>query len=167
VPSTAPVTVSAVPPDDDLVLPLPPAAGYTPPVTDQLSDPERQPICRVLYIEDDEANIRLVERIVQLRPRVALVAGRTGGEGLRLAQDIAPSLILLDRRLPDMTGNQVLERLKSAPVTATIPVLILSGDLGAAYVGEALRLGAVGYLAKPFDINELLAVIDKYCPMGD
>lgn len=138
-------------------------AGYTAPVTDQAGDSERQPTCRVLYIEDDEANIRLVERIVQLRPGVALVAGRTGGEGLRLAQDIAPSLVLLDRRLPDLTGNQVLDQLKSAPVTATIPVLMLSGDLGNEYVGEALRLGAVGYLAKPFDINELLAVIDKYC----
>ena len=136
-------------------------------MTDQAGDPDRQPTCRVLYIEDDEANIRLVERIVQLRPGVALVAGRTGGEGLRLAQDIVPSLVLLDRRLPDLTGNQVLEQLKSAPVTATIPVLILSGDLGNEYVGEALRLGAVGYLAKPFDINELLAVIDKYCPGAD
>jgi DNA-binding response OmpR family regulator len=133
-------------------------------VTDQLADPAQDSTSMVLYIEDDEANIRLVERIVQLRPGVGLVVARTGGEGLRIAQEIIPDLLLLDRRLPDVSGNEVLAQLKGAVVSAAIPVLMLSGDLGAEYVTEILQLGAVGYLAKPFDINELLAVIDKYCP---
>jgi CheY-like chemotaxis protein len=120
----------------------------------------------VLYVEDNEDNIRLVERILQRRPHVDLVVAPTGADGVRAARQSLPSVVLLDRRLPDMPGTEVLRRLKADGPTAGIPVLVLSGDSAADAAREVLDLGASGFLAKPFDIGELLRMIDEYCPPG-
>jgi CheY-like chemotaxis protein len=117
----------------------------------------------VLYIEDDATNIRLVERILELRPAVELHVARTAEEGLRTATELIPDLVLLDRRLPSGSGEDILAQLSARAVTATIPVLMLSGDAGPTFVSSAMELGAVGYLTKPIDIPELLSIIDKYC----
>jgi DNA-binding response OmpR family regulator len=118
---------------------------------------------RVLYIEDDATNIRLVERILELRPAVELHIARTAEEGLRTATELIPDLVLLDRRLPSGSGEDILTQLGSAAATATIPVLMLSGDAGEDSMAAAMELGAVGYLTKPIDITELLSIVDKYC----
>jgi CheY-like chemotaxis protein len=118
----------------------------------------------VLYVEDNEDNVRLVERILQRRPHIDLVVARGGAEGVRVAQRAPPRVVLLDRRLPDMPGTEVLRRLKADGLTAGVPVVVLSGDSAADAAREVLELGAAGYLAKPFDIAELLKMIDQYCP---
>jgi CheY-like chemotaxis protein len=82
----------------------------------------------VLYVEDNDDNIHLVKRILKRRTTVDLVVATTGRQGLQLAQDTLPRLILLDRRLPDIHGNEVLRQLKSSTLTANIPVVMLSGD---------------------------------------
>jgi CheY-like chemotaxis protein len=119
----------------------------------------------VLYVEDNNDNIRLVERILQRRPNVDLVVATTGGEGIRLAREAAPGLILLDRRLPDMLGNEVLRQLNAVPATSTIPVVVLSGDSGQEHAADILRLGAAEFLGKPFDVSQFLAMIDRFCPV--
>lgn len=118
---------------------------------------------RVLYIEDDATNIRLVERIMELRPTVELHIARTGAEGLQTAHDLIPDLVLLDRRLPSGSGEDILAQLNATATTSTIPVLMLSGDAGKNFVTSAMELGAVGYMTKPIDVVELLSIIDKYC----
>jgi DNA-binding response OmpR family regulator len=118
---------------------------------------------RVLYIEDDATNIRLVERILELRPAVELHIARTAEEGVRTATELIPDLVLLDRRLPSGCGEDILAQLGAAAATATIPVLMLSGDAGANFMAAAMQLGAVGYLTKPIDVTELLSIVDKYC----
>jgi CheY-like chemotaxis protein len=118
----------------------------------------------VLYVEDNDDNVRLVERILKRRPHIDLVVARGGAEGVRVAQQAAPRVVLLDRRLPDVPGTEVLRRLKADGLTAGVPVVVLSGDSAADAEREVRELGAAGFMAKPFDIAELLRMIDQYCP---
>jgi CheY-like chemotaxis protein len=117
----------------------------------------------VLYIDDDQDNILVVQRLLNRRcPDVQLHTAMTGRDGIRAASDYQPALILLDNRLPDTSGKQVLRQLAATPATAAIPVVILSGDTGRATVNELLAAGAADFLIKPFDIHQLLAIIGRY-----
>ena len=117
----------------------------------------------VLYIDDDEDNIFLVRRLFQRKcPDVQLHTAMTGHDGVRVAIDDQPALILLDNRLPDATGEQVLRNLAAAPATAAIPVVILSGDSHPATVSELLAAGAADFLGKPFEAHQLLAILGRY-----
>jgi CheY-like chemotaxis protein len=117
----------------------------------------------VLYIDDNQDNILVVQRLCKRRcPDVRLHTAMTGRDGIRAAIDDQPALILLDNRLPDTSGEQVLRELAATLATATIPVVILSGDSSPVTVNELLAAGAADFLAKPFDIHQLLATIGRY-----
>jgi CheY-like chemotaxis protein len=117
----------------------------------------------VLYIDDDEDNIFLLRRLFQRKcPDIQLHTAMTGHDGVRVAIDDQPALILLDNRLPDATGEQVLRNLAAAPATAAIPVVILSGDSHPATVSELLAAGAADFLGKPFEAHQLLAILGRY-----
>jgi len=119
----------------------------------------------ILYIDDNQDNIRLVQRILgRGRPDIQLLAASTGRDGITAATSDLPGLILLDNRLPDTSGKQVLGELAASPATAAIPVIILSGDSGQATASELLAAGAAEFLAKPFDIHQLLEAIARYVP---
>jgi CheY-like chemotaxis protein len=117
----------------------------------------------VLYIDDNEDNVVLLRRLFKRKcPDIRLHTAMTGGDGVRVAIDDQPALILLDNRLPDASGEQVLRDLAAAPATAAIPVVILSGDTNPATVDELLAAGAADFLGKPFEANELLAIVGRY-----
>ena len=117
----------------------------------------------VLYIDDDEDNIFLVRRLFERKcPDIQLHTAMTGHDGVRVAIDDQPALILLDNRLPDASGEQVLRNLAAAPATAAIPVIILSGDSHPATVDELLAAGAADFLGKPFEAHQLLAILGRY-----
>ena len=117
----------------------------------------------VLYIDDSEDNLRLVARILgRYRADTELLVAETGLDGLRAAIESRPGLILLDNRLPDATGAEVLQQLLSTEVTAQIPVVILSGDSGQSTVEQLLAGGAAGFLAKPFTVPEFIATLDRF-----
>jgi CheY-like chemotaxis protein len=117
----------------------------------------------VLYIDDNQDNIFLLERLFKRRcPDVQLHTAMTGSDGIRAAIDDQPALILLDNRLPDTNGEQVLRQLAATPAAAAIPVIILSGDSDPVTVDELLAAGAADFLVKPFDIHQLLATIGRY-----
>ena len=119
----------------------------------------------VLYIDDSQDNILLVQRLLKrARPDIRLHTAKTGADGIGLAIDSQPALILLDNRLPDSTGMQVLRDLAANPATAAIPVVILSGDSGRVTVKELLAAGAMDFLAKPFSTHELLAILERFLP---
>jgi CheY-like chemotaxis protein len=119
----------------------------------------------VLYIDDGQDNLLLVQRLLKrARPDIQLQTATTGRDGVQTAVGSQPALILLDNRLPDSSGEQVLRQLAASPATAAIPVIILSGDSGQATVTELRAAGAADFLAKPFDIHQLLAVIERHLP---
>ena len=120
---------------------------------------------RVLYIDDNQDNIFLLRRLFRRScPDIALYTAMTGGEGVKAAIDERPALILLDNRLPDTNGEQVLRELATIPATAAIPVVILSADSSPVIVKELIAAGAADFLAKPFDGPQLLAILGRYLP---
>jgi CheY-like chemotaxis protein len=117
----------------------------------------------VLYIDDNNDSIFLLQRLFRRkRPDIQLHTAMTGRDGIKAAMDDPPALILLDNRLPDTDGGQVLLQLAAAPATAAIPVVILSGDSNPVTINELLAAGAVDFLVKPFDIHQLLETIGRY-----
>lgn len=120
----------------------------------------------VLYIEDNVSNLRLVERILESRPNIKLLAAMQGQLGLDLALEQAPDLILLDLQLPDLPGAEVLRRLRANPLTAATPVVIVSADATPAQMARLRRAGADIYLTKPLDVRQLLEVVDALLPEG-
>lgn len=114
----------------------------------------------VLYVEDDFANIRLMERILKRRPKLRLVSAVRGGLAVDLAIEHEPRLIILDLHLPDIGGEEVLQRLQANPVTSGIPVIFLSGDVGEINSGRLVDRGIIAHFSKPFDVNKLLTFMD-------
>ena len=114
----------------------------------------------VLCIEDDPTSRLLIERIVARRPRMTLATAATGEEGLALAFANPPDVVLLDLRLPDLPGGEVLRRLKGRPATAGSRVIVLSAEAHALRRDELLAAGADDYLTKPIDVGQLLAILD-------
>lgn len=115
----------------------------------------------LLYIEDDENNISLVEALLKRRPQIELHVAMNGRDGVQAAIDKRPGLILLDNRLPDTTGGEILRELATAAATAAIPVVVLSSDSDE-IINELLANGAAESVAKPFDIHQFMAIIDRY-----
>ena len=83
-----------------------------------------------------------------------------------MAAEHLPDLILLDLRLPDMYGTQAFRRLQADAKTAAIPVIALSADVTANRIEEILKMGFAGFIAKPFDPEELLTQIDTFANAG-
>jgi CheY-like chemotaxis protein/HPt (histidine-containing phosphotransfer) domain-containing protein len=124
----------------------------------------RRPARTVLYIEDNPSNVKLVEAILTQRPEVTLLVATQGGLGLELAREHRPTVVLLDLNLPDMSGEQVLRRMRSDERTADATIVILSADATPGQIARLRRAGADDYLTKPFEIERFLAVIDGEMP---
>ncbi len=154
--SAPPASVAAAaPPEKNDVVPMKPPRtavnGASP--TGQVS--------RVLYVEDSEPNFRLIETILQDRPGTDLSWAESGQEGLDLALERRPQLVLLDLDLPDMHGSKVLEKLQSQPETAETPVIVISADATPSQIERMLSAGARNYLTKPFEIRRFLCMFDE------
>ncbi|MFP5341979.1 MAG: ATP-binding protein [Candidatus Limnocylindria bacterium] len=115
----------------------------------------------VLHIEDNVANQRLVERVLGQREGIRVVASMQGGLGLDLARDLRPDLILLDLHLPDISGDEVLARLRANPGTRHIPVIVISADATQRQGARLLEIGARAFLTKPLDVARFLGVVDE------
>ena len=120
----------------------------------------------LLYIEDNLANLRLIEEIVSRYPAIRLVEAMQGKLGLELAGTAKPDWILLDSRLPDLSGEEVLHALRSSPKTAGIPVTILSADATPATMKRLVAAGAREYLTKPLDVRQLIDLLEATLPPG-
>jgi CheY-like chemotaxis protein len=124
-------------------------------------EPEPSAPLTVLYIEDNLSNLQLVERVLRRRPAVRLISAMRPQLGLDLAAEHDPGLLLLDLHLPDMTGQEVLRRLRAEPRTARVPVVILSADARPSLIQELLDRGVRAFLTKPLDVRELLDLVDS------
>jgi PAS domain S-box-containing protein len=115
----------------------------------------------VLYIEDNPSNLRLIERILGRRGDIDVVSAMQGRFGIDLARQHHPSLILLDLHLPDIGGEEILRRLLDDPLTASIPVVMVTADATIGQVQRLLSAGAAAYLTKPLDVAQLLGLLDE------
>lgn len=116
----------------------------------------------VLHVEDDPTNQALVSRVLARRPAVTLIACATGVEAIALAGSERPDLVLLDVNLADeLTGHDVLGRLRADSTTVGIPVVMFSGEAHPASIDKALAAGATQYLTKPVDVIRLLEILDE------
>ena len=115
----------------------------------------------VLYIEDNLSNLELIQRILARRSDLRLITAMHGRLGLDLAREHHPDLILLDVHLPDISGDEILRRLKAEPPIAGIPVIVISADATAVQVARLLSLGARDYLTKPLDVKKFIAALDE------
>jgi len=114
----------------------------------------------ILYIEDNEDNIRLVEKILCKYPSINLVTATDGITGLQLVASIQPDIILLDVQLPDLNGFGVLRQLRSNQETAAIPVLGVSANAMPQDVDDALAAGFDNYITKPINIRIFLDALN-------
>jgi PAS domain S-box-containing protein len=120
----------------------------------------------VLYIEDNLSNVELVERLLRRFPSFQLLSATRGEQGVELARERLPDLILLDLHLPDIWGDEVLRRLRADAATHDIPVVMLSADATGDQVRRLLAAGAGSYLTKPLDCQELLRTIHACLKTG-
>jgi signal transduction histidine kinase/ActR/RegA family two-component response regulator len=114
----------------------------------------------LLYIEDNPANLQLVEHIVRSLPDVTMLSAPRPLLGLDLAAAHRPRVIVVDVNLPEMNGFEVLRRLKAMPETRDIPVLALSAAAMPADVKRGLAAGFLAYMTKPLDVNEFVANVE-------
>ncbi|SIS73732.1 PAS domain S-box-containing protein [Insolitispirillum peregrinum] len=114
-----------------------------------------------LYIEDNPANIALMELMFSEFTRLSLAVAQTGAAGLEMAERLRPALIILDINLPDMSGLEVLTRLKQRPDLCRIPVIVLTADATPQTRQRAEMAGCSAFLSKPVNLSELTARIQS------
>jgi len=121
---------------------------------------ECAPPLTLLYVEDNPANLKLVEQLIARRPGIRLLSAVNGNLGIELAHDNQPDVILMDINLPGINGFQALEILREDPVTAHIPVIAISANAMPLDIERGLKAGFFRYLTKPIKVNELIEALD-------
>lgn len=116
---------------------------------------------KILYIEDDMSLRRLVQFILEKRDDLEMIEAETGSQGLRMAIEQQPDIILLDLSLPDLNGYDVFSRLQSNNGVSMIPVIAVSGDSLPEDIEKGLQAGFRNYLTKPIDIKSFYALLDE------
>ena len=138
-----------------------PAAPSTGPVTPV---PQPLPHCpaprTVLCVEDNPANLELVEQLIARRPDLRLLTAADGKLGIEFALAYRPQVILLDVSLPDMSGLEVMEILRADPSTAHIPIIALSANAIPGDVAKGMEAGFYRYITKPIRIDEFMDALD-------
>jgi CheY-like chemotaxis protein/anti-sigma regulatory factor (Ser/Thr protein kinase) len=121
---------------------------------------------RVLYIEDNPANLKLVAQILARSKDIELLTADNPQAGLALATAQAPSLILLDINLPGLDGYQVLARLKADPRLCAIPVVAVTAKAMPRDIERGMAAGFSDYLTKPLDLARFREVVERLLELG-
>jgi CheY-like chemotaxis protein len=114
----------------------------------------------VLYVEDNSANLELVEEIMKRRPELRLLGASDGNLGVEYARTYLPEVILMDLNLPGISGIEAMHILQADPLVAHIPVIALSANAMQADISKALEAGFFNYITKPIRVSEFMAVVD-------
>ena len=126
----------------------------------QGNSPQNVALRTLLYVEDNPANLMLVEQIIEGIPHVRMLSARDGHLGIALAREHIPDVILMDINLPGISGIQALKILREYPLTAHIPVIALSANAMLRDIEKGLEAGFFRYLTKPIKINEFMSSLD-------
>ncbi len=114
----------------------------------------------LLYVEDNPANLKLIEQLIKRRPDIRLLSAPDGSYGIELARANEPEVILMDINLPGISGIQALKLLREDPITALIPVIALSANAMPRDIEKGLQAGFFRYLTKPIKMNEFMDTLD-------
>jgi PAS domain S-box-containing protein len=126
----------------------------------RLPVPEGTPLRTVLYVEDNPANLELVEQLISRRPELRLLSAVDGTLGVEFARAYQPDVILMDINLPGISGFEALRILRADPTTALIPVIALSANAVPRDVARALEAGFLSYLTKPIKVSQFMEALD-------
>jgi CheY-like chemotaxis protein len=118
------------------------------------------PLRTLLYVEDNPANLMLIEQLIARRPDMRLLTAIDGNLGIQLARARQPDVILMDINLPGISGIEALRILRADPATARIPVVALSANAMPRDVEKGLQAGFFRYLTKPIRVNEFMQTLD-------
>ena len=116
---------------------------------------------KVLYIEDNIANSQLMEMALRTQGNIELAISVQGSLGYDLAVQLEPDLILLDLHLPDLSGEEVLQRVRATPAIADTTVVVCSADASPGLSRRLVESGADAYLTKPIDLTDLFDVVRR------
>lgn len=116
----------------------------------------------ILYIEDNPANLRLVEDIINNATPYSLISAPDASLGLKLIKTQKPDLILLDINLPGMDGYQIMALLQADELTKKIPVIVLSANAMKSDIQKSKGVGFQEYLTKPIDVKKLISSIETF-----
>jgi len=129
--------------------------------------PDGTPLRTLLYVEDNPANLELVEQIIARRPDLRLLSAADADIGIAFARAYLPEVILMDINLPGISGVEAMKILRADPATAHIPIIALSANALAHDIEKALAAGFFNYLTKPIKVNAFMDALDvalKFAP---
>jgi PAS domain S-box-containing protein len=118
------------------------------------------PVRTLLYVEDNPANLKLVEQLIARRPALRLLTAVDGNQGIQLARAHQPDVILMDINLPGISGIEALKILRDDPETADIPIVALSANAMPRDIEKGLAAGFCSYLTKPIKVKEFMEALD-------
>ncbi|MFZ2949884.1 MAG: ATP-binding protein, partial [Desulfuromonadaceae bacterium] len=144
-----------------------PVVGAAPPLLHQAHVQHGTALRTLLYVEDNQANMKLVEQLLARRPDMRLLSATDGRTGIEMARNHLPEVILMDINLPGMSGIQALKILRTDPLTASIPVLAISANAMPDDVKKGLEAGFFRYLTKPINVNEFMEALNLALEVAD
>ena len=119
------------------------------------------PLRTLLYVEDNPANLKLIEQLIARRSDIRLLSARDGNLGIQLAREHLPDVILMDINLPGISGIEALKILREDAATAHIPVVALSANAMPRDIEKGLHAGFFRYLTKPIKVNEFMETLEE------
>jgi signal transduction histidine kinase/AmiR/NasT family two-component response regulator len=135
-------------------------SGNLDPALQQPRLPDGTSLRTLLYVEDNPANLELVEQIIARRSDLRLLSAADGDLGIEFARAYQPEVILMDINLPGISGVEAMKALHADPLTAHIPVIALSANALASDIEKAIKAGFFNYLTKPIKVNAFMDALD-------
>jgi two-component system, cell cycle response regulator DivK len=122
-------------------------------------------VSTILIVEDNEKNMKLVRDILQYRGHTTIEAV-TGGDGVRLAREQRPDLVLMDIQLPDIDGIEALRRIRAEPALDAMPVLAVSASVMPDEQQQIVASGFDAYITKPINLKPFLETVQRFLTNG-
>jgi len=122
--------------------------------------PDGAPLRTLLYVEDNPANLELVEQLIARRPDLRFLSAADGDLGIEFARAYQPEVILMDINLPGLSGIEAMKILRADPSTAHIPIIALSANAVPRDIERALEAGFFNYLTKPIKVDQFMDALD-------
>ena len=121
----------------------------------------------VLYVEDNPANMTLVEQLIARRPDIRLMTAVNGTLGIEAARTSQPTVILMDINLPGISGVEALKVLRRDPATSHIPVVAISANALPRDIQSSLEAGFFRYLTKPIKVKEFMDTLNAALALAE